>query len=81
MKYILLSLALLSTACMKQPHSTSQTNNPEFQVQLLFEHDGCKVYRFVDYHYSYFTNCKGSTEWTEPCGKNCRRSNGVAGRK
>ena len=27
---------------------------------IVFEHEGCKVYRFMDMgHYIYFTNCKG----------------------
>ena len=30
------------------------------QVEYLFEHEGCKVYRFMDMgHYIYFTNCEG----------------------
>jgi len=29
-------------------------------VDYLFEHDGCKVYRFYDRgNYVYFTNCRG----------------------
>lgn len=37
-------------------------NNPTYQVEFLFEHEGCKVYRFWDYgNYVYFTNCEGST--------------------
>lgn len=35
-------------------------NNRSYQVDYLFEHDGCKVYRFYDMgHYVYFTNCNG----------------------
>ncbi|MHA7108595.1 DUF4884 domain-containing protein [Sunxiuqinia elliptica] len=35
-------------------------NNDTYNVSYLFEHDGCKVYRFYDRgHYVYFTNCKG----------------------
>jgi hypothetical protein len=35
-------------------------NNKTYQVDFLFEHDGCKVYRFLDNgNYVYFTNCKG----------------------
>lgn len=34
--------------------------NSTYQVEYLFEHEGCKVYRFMDMgHYIYFTNCKG----------------------
>jgi len=37
-------------------------NNKTYKVEYLFEHDGCKVYRFYDYgNYVYFTNCNGQT--------------------
>jgi hypothetical protein len=36
-------------------------NNKSFRVDYLFEHDGCKVYRFYDHGYVYFTNCNGET--------------------
>lgn len=35
-------------------------NNQTYNVDYLFEHDGCKVYRFYDKgNYVYFTNCTG----------------------
>jgi hypothetical protein len=38
----------------------SPENNKTYRVDFLFEHDGCKVYRFRDYgNYVYFTNCNG----------------------
>jgi len=40
--------------------STKAVNNKTYTVEYLFEHDGCKVYRFMDGgHFVYFTNCKG----------------------
>jgi hypothetical protein len=37
------------------------SNNGTYEVEYLFEHDGCKVYRFKDYgHNVYFTNCSNS---------------------
>jgi len=37
-------------------------NNETYKVEYLFEHDGCKVYRFRDEsRYVYFTNCQGNT--------------------
>lgn len=37
-------------------------NNLTYNVQYLFEHDGCKVYRFYDRgNYVYFTNCADNT--------------------
>jgi len=36
-------------------------NNRTYEVSYLFEHDGCKVYRFYDMgNYVYFTNCRGN---------------------
>ena len=36
-------------------------NNQTYEVDYLFEHDGCKVYRFYDKgNYVYFTNCNGN---------------------
>lgn len=36
----------------------SPDNNKTYQVDYLFENEGCKVYRFMDNgHYVYFTNC------------------------
>ncbi len=36
-------------------------NNKTYEVSYLFEHDGCKVYRFYDRgNCVYFTNCKGN---------------------
>jgi hypothetical protein len=74
-KYLLFAILC---ACAKDPIRTNSTNNPDIAVSLLFEHDGCKVYRFVDEGtYRYFTNCKGSTSWEESCGKNCTKEVGV----
>jgi len=34
------------------------SDNATYSVDYLFEHEGCKVYRFEDHgHYVYFTNC------------------------
>ncbi|WP_085535263.1 DUF4884 domain-containing protein [Massilibacteroides vaginae] len=41
--------------------TTESDNNKSYTVEYLFEHDGCKVYRFMDRgEYVYFTNCNGS---------------------
>ncbi len=45
----------------RSPVSTEvPVNNRSYEVDYLFEHGGCKVYRFYDRgHYVYFTNCQG----------------------
>lgn len=56
---ILLCLAILS-GCEKvtPPESISSTSNNNIQVELIFENDGCKIYRFEDYGYErYYANC------------------------
>lgn len=83
-KLLLIAItAALLCACEAQPVSVSSTNNPSVPVALLFEHDGCKVYRFKDDGRTlYFSKCEASagqqlaqstTTWSESCGKNCVR--------
>jgi hypothetical protein len=62
MRYLPLLLLLLATSCMIQHPITREPaqNNHDYKVDYLFEHDGCKVYRFWDRdYYVYFTNCSG----------------------
>lgn len=56
-----LVVVLGSCAFMTQPiASSTPENNKTYQVDYLFEHEGCKVYRFTDMgSYVYFTNCSG----------------------
>lgn len=68
MKIIQLSALLAFTlfaSCLTggRPLTTKEAdNNLSYKVEYLFEHDGCKVYRFRDNsHYVYFTSCKGET--------------------
>lgn len=63
MKKVLIGLTLslvLFTSCKREPTEVVTTNNKNFYVELLFEVDGCKVYRFWDGGYKYFTTCNGS---------------------
>lgn len=52
---------LLHSCAINQPISTlAPENNGTYTVDYLFEHDGCKVYRFQDMgRWVYFTNCSG----------------------
>lgn len=52
----------MATGCATGiPLQTKESeNNKTYDVDYLFEHDGCKVYRFYDRgNCVYFTNCKG----------------------
>ena len=72
---LLLSLVLVS--CLAPAQMQVQGSNPSVKVELLFEADGCKVYRFYDGNPRaprYFTKCQNgssSVGWLESCGKNC----------
>ena len=62
---------LFLSSCFKEAKETVSTNNNEFKVELLFEVDGCRIYRFYDGGYSrYFSNCKGNISWQEVKSKN-----------
>jgi hypothetical protein len=32
-----------------------------YQIELLFEYDGCKIYKFFDFERGYFFKCDGET--------------------
>lgn len=52
------------------PKIKLNTDNADYKVLVLFEVDGCKVYRFRDgWNDRYFTNCQGNVSWTEKRGK------------
>ncbi len=81
MTRLALCLLLLATlaGCQGEAESTTRAG-ADFKVDRLFNVDGCTVYRFHDGGRArYFTNCSGSTQWEESCGKNCSQPSGVAG--
>lgn len=80
MKYIIIASFLLLAACGKIESESTQKAGIDATVERLFTVDGCTVYRFIDSgNKRYFTNCKGSTQWSENCGKNCSRDVGISG--
>lgn len=56
---------ILFTGCQKSAQETTTTSNTALKVELLFEHDGVKVYRFFDGRWIYYTDARGAAEWTE----------------
>ena len=64
---LLSGIICLPSCITEKPISkVSPDNNPRYKVEYLFEHDGCKVYRFKDEgHYVYFTNCQGDVSSVE----------------
>lgn len=82
MKWMAIVVAMVAlTGCDNQPVATAHSSNPQVPVSLLFEHDGCRVYRFNDGGRNhYYVRCNGgaqSTMSTESCGKNCIRTVGI----
>ena len=65
MRYLPLLLLMASACTVQHPITKEQAiNNKDYTVEYLFEHEGCKVYRFKDHnstgtYYVYFTNCNG----------------------
>jgi hypothetical protein len=55
---IAFGIALLATACTNKPMSVSHEGiELDFEVELLFEKEGIKMYRFYDNgRYHYYTN-------------------------
>lgn len=59
MKIIFAILAIAALAsCKKDAQET--TRNGNFEVEFLFEKDGCKIYRFQDARTVYFSDCRGA---------------------
>lgn len=72
----LVIVAVFLLGCLTDPMSSSTTTNQAIRVELLFEHEGCKVYRFSDAarpHYYAVCGATGAAlnERVEACGKKC----------
>ena len=59
--FAIISAIILTSCSVNEPLVRAKAqNNNTYQIDYLFEHDGCKVYRFQDDgRYIYFTNCTG----------------------
>ena len=76
-KFIILSLLLLG-ACGKSAINSEIKENG-IEVELIIEHNGCRVYRFYDGRKVYYTDCS-STTYQYDCGKNCVKNETVNNR-
>ena len=73
--------ALIILACMaltgcegQHPQRVDTSSNPDYQVKFLFEHDGCRAYKFSDeWENHYYIVCQSgtsvSTQWEHHHGK------------
>lgn len=67
---LLLCFFLILTSCTGEAKTTVQDG--DFNIEFLFEKDGCKMYRFKDGgRYIYWSNCDGRAEYSyyESTGK------------
>lgn len=80
MKFLILMTALIAlSACQKEAETVQRVGASGVDVEKLFTFEGCSVYRFQDDRTVYFTNCSGSTQYAENCGKNCTINRQVNG--
>ena len=76
-KAMIILTAIGLQACSETPVKSDVVGNG-VDLDLLFEHDGCRVYRFYDYkNPHYFTDCRGSISDRRSCGKNCTREESI----
>lgn len=73
---------MIVTGCQPaDPIAQHATNNPQVDVELLFSHDGCDVFRFRDLAYHYYVRCKDAsvqqTNQAVSCGKSCRTDEAI----
>lgn len=61
-KMLLVAVLFFSvTSCKEEAQSSVQNGN--FQLEFLFEQNGCKMYRFKDGgRYVYWSDCQGKTQ-------------------
>ena len=60
-KLLIICIAVISLiSCKREAKTTERSGN--FDLEFLFEKDGCKVYRFFDGEYVYWANCSGTLE-------------------
>lgn len=66
-KIFLILIVGLFASCKRDAVSTERKE--DFELELLFEKDGCKMYRFWDARWVYWSTCEGQTSWIESNGK------------
>ncbi len=62
--FILMISALALFSCKHEAVSKELTKGNNIELELLFEKDGCKVYRFMDMgKYVYWSSCEGTVHY------------------
>lgn len=91
MRYLVIAALLALCGCFKDPTPMMEDNRSpkakEFNVQFLFEYEGCRIYRFSDDSIHYYSSCNSSTMSTNVCtsdgngGQTCSLEVTPTGRK
>ena len=69
-KLLLLSTVFLLVGCLGEPQSTEHAGkDKKFEIELLFEKDGIKMYRFYDGGYLHYFTTGGTTITQQSSGK------------
>jgi len=74
---LILLVALLTFSCVGDAKESVQDG--DFKIELLFEKDGCKMYRFSDGGRNiYWSNCSGKLnyDFTQSNGKTTHQEHG-----
>lgn len=64
-KILLIFITLIFCSCEKRPIEIRKSNNPGFNVEKLFTHDGITVYRFSDGFRNHYFTSTGETITTQ----------------
>lgn len=68
MKKLFVILIIAVSSC--KGDAKTSTQDGDYSIDLIIEHDGCRVYRFNDGGtYIYWSDCRGRTEWKTTSGK------------
>lgn len=73
----LVFIVIVLCACGTEPERAVNSSNQKADVELMFELDGYRMYRFspdIMQHDIYFVIPSGSTHWTESYGKGQTKS-------
>lgn len=77
-KVIILLLLVIVTGCgVKKGQKTIDVEGSNFELDFLFEHEGCRMYRFNDGgKWVYWSDCSGNTQSSHrvSCGKHCYKT-------
>lgn len=75
---IVISIYLTSCIAQRPIQKAKPGNNLTYDVEYLFEYEGCKVYRFYDMgNYVYFTNCNGDVTSITADSAKTRNTNSI----